>query len=405
MKICLISRVLPEHGRGGMQDHVSDLARGLAQKGHEVHVISTRHPKGKLVSIKQGVRLYFLPRTTAATYNNAWKRESFAFLKELHQTIHFDVIHSQGHAALWLPELRQKHNFALPVVITLHGTYWDEMQTGFNIFRHPQNFSSLFWGSAQAIWGFYNHAMIRSAVRKFDGVIATSYEQKDIIQNYYQVSENQIFLVLNGIDTNLFSPKQVDIDRLDEYYPDKQNFILLSVARLGEEKGVQFAIEAMSQIIQVIPQARLVIIGNGRYKTSLEKLAIRQRVNAYVRFTGLIDLLQLPRFYQSSHIFLNPTLRQDGYDLTVLQAMACQKPVIISDISSYRTVVQDRWDGFLIGMGDAAALAKRIIELYNHPQLRADLGNNARKKVVRLFSLEKMIESTIKAYDALLERN
>ena len=95
MRICIVAFVVPQHAIGGMQDHTRDLARGLVRAGHEVEVITSRHPEGQSEECKDGVRYLFV---NAPRHQNdpMWLRESYAEFIRLHTERPFDVLHSES---------------------------------------------------------------------------------------------------------------------------------------------------------------------------------------------------------------------------------------------------------------------------------------------------------------------
>jgi glycosyltransferase involved in cell wall biosynthesis len=119
-----------------------------------------------------------------------------------------------------------------------------------------------------------------------------------------------------------------------------------------------------------------------------------------VRFAGAVPLEELPRWYAIADLFLNPTVRINGYDLTILQAMACARPVVVSNIGSVPTAVRDGVDGVLVPPGDPAALAAAVIALHRDPARAAALGAAARRAVEERFSLERMVDGTLAVYHA-----
>ena len=124
-------------------------------------------------------------------------------------------------------------------------------------------------------------------------------------------------------------------------------------------------------------------------------------LNGSVVFHGSVDYAALPSFYQSCDVFLNPTLRANGYDLTVLQAMACGRPIVASNVGSLPELVTEL-TGILIPPGDESALAQAVIGILQNPQMAQELGVAARQRVEADFSLDAMVEATLNIYRDLL---
>ena len=120
MRICIVAHVVPQHCIGGMQDHTRDLAQGLVRAGHEVEVITSRHPEGKREETLKGVRYVFVD---APMHQNhaVWLRESYAEFVRLHAERPFDVVQSESTSAVEC--LRRGAHRQVPVVVTFHGNF------------------------------------------------------------------------------------------------------------------------------------------------------------------------------------------------------------------------------------------------------------------------------------------
>jgi glycosyltransferase involved in cell wall biosynthesis len=176
---------------------------------------------------------------------------------------------------------------------------------------------------------------------------------------------------------------------------------LLAIARLLEQKGVQVIIRALPQIRAAVPGATLDIVGDGEYLPQLTQLVTELGLEECVTFHGAANFKDLPEFYQSCDLFLNPTLRANGYDLTVLQAMACGRPVVVSRVGSIPELVSED-AGILIPPGDERALAQSVIELLKDGERARQMGSAARRRIELEFSLDAMLAKTLDVYRKLL---
>ncbi len=96
----------------------------------------------------------------------------------------------------------------------------------------------------------------------------------------------------------------------------------------------------------------------------------------------MLPFESLPDYFNSCDIFVNPTIRQNGYDLTILEAMACEKPVVVSNIGSVPTVIEEGLDGPLVPTGDIKKLAEAVVKVLKDRELAQRLSIAARRKVV-----------------------
>jgi len=408
MRVAMLSPVTPAHGRGGVQDIVWSLARGLAARGCDVDLVTSAHPQGLDAEVRDGVRLCYLdvPARDLALHglHGRWMRASRAAVLAAHARAPLGAIHSQSYCGLHLVGALP----GVPVVATLHGTHVDELRTRARVMRENLPAHPLAALRTAAQWGLMAARFLREGPRlvRCEGVIATSREQRALLAERYHVAPARLHDVWNGIDTAAFAPRPADPAlraRLAGSADDPgaaRTPLVLAVARLYQEKGIQHALRAWPRVLSVVPSATLVVVGDGPYRNTLKALASSLGLAGRVRFAGPVELEDLPAIYGSADVFVNPTVRINGYDLTILQAMACKKPVVVSNIGSVPTAVTDDVDGLLAPPGDAEALAARIIKLLFSPGLADLLGSAARRTVCERFSLESMVTGTLAAYQA-----
>ena len=400
----MLSPVAPAHGRGGVQDIVWSLARGLAQRGCEVKLVTTGRRDGVEFERRDGVDLCFLRGVRPMQAVGPWERSSRAQVSDLHRERPFEVIHSQSFCGLHLSGALP----GVPVVASPHGTHWDELRTRARLVRESLPGAPLAAAKAALLWGL----MLRRydaegpRLRRADAVIATSREQREVLRRRYGIPEAKLHDVWNGIDTRCFAPRPPDPAVREMLGARSGTPLVLAVARLYQEKGIQHALRAWPRVASAVPGATLAVVGDGPYRRALESLAASLGLGGPgsagrpVRFVGALALEELPGCYAAADAFVNPTVRINGYDLTILQAMACGKPVVVSNIGSVPTLVTDGADGVLVPPGDAAGLAARLIEVLRSPERCAALGAAARRTVCERFSLERMVEGTLAVYRA-----
>jgi glycosyltransferase involved in cell wall biosynthesis len=168
---------------------------------------------------------------------------------------------------------------------------------------------------------------------------------------------------------------------------------------------VQNAITAMPRVLEQ-RRAVLIIVGDGDYRLALEKLARDLGVAVRVRFVGAVPLAECVEYFNLCDVFVDPTLRTDGYDLTIAEAMACAKPVIVSDVGANSTLIDRATmrDGILIPRGDNNALVREILRVLSDSALAQEMGERARAKIAARFSIEAMVNGMEQVYQELLHR-
>ena len=401
-RVAMLSPVTPAHGRGGVQDIVWTLARGLVERGAEVRLITSAHPDGLPAETRDGVSLRYLdvPGRDLALHglHGRWMRASRIEVAALHGESPLDVIHSQSYCGLHLVGALP----GVPVVATLHGTHLDELRTRAGLLRENLPGRPLAALRVAAQWALMARRFLAEGPRlaRCEGVIATSREQHELLLARYHVPAGRLHDVWNGVDARRFTARGADPARRERLGAAPGAPLALAVARLYQEKGIQHALRAWPRVLAAHPRATLAVVGDGPYRPALEALAAALGLGERVRFAGAVALEELPDLYAAADLFVNPTVRINGYDLTILQAMACARPVVVSNIGSVPTAVTDGVDGLLAPPGDPGALAARMLAVLGDRERAAALGAAARTTVVGRFSVEAMVEGTLGAYRA-----
>jgi glycosyltransferase involved in cell wall biosynthesis len=177
---------------------------------------------------------------------------------------------------------------------------------------------------------------------------------------------------------------------------------LLAVGRLSYYKGFDVLLRALVHV----PQAQLLLIGEGECATSLRDLARKLGVDQRVRFGGHVDDAALAAAYAQADIFCLPSLdRAEAFGLVLLEAMRAGLPTIASDVpgSGIGFVVRNRETGLLVQRGDPAALASAIAELAANADLRRRYGQAGRQRWCDEFTLERNAEQVQAIYAELLQ--
>jgi glycosyltransferase involved in cell wall biosynthesis len=416
MNICMFSRIMPAHAPGGMQDHVQTLSAALVRRGHRVAVMTSARADDKEFEIVEGVEIHFLRGTTVGRYSKAFWSASARHCEELHAQKPFDVLHSQSIGALGALRKNLPRQYRLPLVTSLHGTHFDVLTTSWHTDFALTNPLGVVRFSAVTAQMLFNYAR-RDLwfIRASSVVIATSDADVVKYKKYYRLSDAQIRKVYNGIDADLFAPSPISnpstslgtsLQSLRTLLQiDADDKIILALARLQKDKGVQNAIAVMPRVLAQT-RAVLIIVGDGDYRAALEQLARDLGVADRVRFVGGQPLAECARYFNLCDVFVDPTLRTDGYDLTIAEAMACAKPVIVSDVGANSTLIDAATmrDGILIRRGDQDDLTRELLRVLNDAALARSMGMLAREKIVARFSIPAMVEGMECVYAEMVER-
>lgn len=217
-------------------------------------------------------------------------------------------------------------------------------------------------------------------------IVTTSDEISAEIQKSIKLPEYRVISVPTGVDQRMFAPGSTDAQRdaRSKLGLSSSEFVIAMVATLRSWKGHRFMIEAL----RGFPEIKLVIAGDGPQRQNLGDLADRYGLAKQIIFTGY---LADPRpVLQAADCFIQPSTGNEGVSQSLLQAMAMELPVIVSDIGGLNQAVKNEFSGLLVAPGSVKQLVSAINLIKNDSVLRTRLGQNARKIVLSSHSLEQM---------------
>ncbi len=195
------------------------------------------------------------------------------------------------------------------------------------------------------------------------------------------------------INTKRFCPDADERRRIRAALHAEDRFVILVVAQLIRSKGVDIAIKALS----ILPESAVLwIIGEGEESENLHNLVADRGLVSRIRFLGLQKNVQ--PFMQAADCLACPSIWAEAAGLVNLEAMACGIPVVASRTGGIPEFVTDGSTGYLVPPGDELTLAERLGFLISNPDLRIQLGNQARTKVVDQFSTESVLEEHLRFY-------
>jgi len=239
---------------------------------------------------------------------------------------------------------------------------------------------------------------LRKFLKKVNKIIVyTPYHIKnsDILKDF----KNKCEIIPYGIDIEHFNfTNEVgeEVKKIRGKYGSK---VILFVGRLVYYKGLEYLIRAMEEV-----DAKLLIIGNGNLKGCLLKLATELNIEDKVFFIGRVTDNELLAYYYACDIFVLPSIaKTEAFGLVQLEAMACGKPVVNTDLPTGVPYVSlDKITGVTVPPKDSKALAEAINILLNDESLRKKYGENGRKRVEKEFSKKIMIKRVLDLYQELV---
>jgi glycosyltransferase involved in cell wall biosynthesis len=211
----------------------------------------------------------------------------------------------------------------------------------------------------------------------------------------------RVLTLHDAIDATVFSPGKVYLgDRVQEEFGYTSDHLLVcAVGRLSPEKGHSFLIAAFQQVVAAVPEARLVLAGEGPLHSRLQAQVAGCGLSDHVVFAGYRD--DVEAIIAASDLLVMPSLRE-GFGDPIIEAMALCRPVIASRVGGIVEIVRDGETGLLVLPGDPDALAQAVISLLRDPQARERMGLQGRQVALREFSVERLADGLARLYNELV---
>ena len=383
MRVCFISFEYPPNVLGGAGTYAEAIVEGLRRRGVEVYVVT------------RGDRNTYDKKTFGVPTSNVpyWRRLFFmkpalSLLRELNKQLKFDLVHfNEPHIIL--------EKLELPTVCTVHSTQVNEIKLKLANLKAVRTATDIRDLILKSPVGSICDVLVAHAT---DKIICPSPHLARLIKSYCFFDDAKICVIPNGIDLEAYDRvKGCDAAVLSKYDLERNNYILY-VGRLSSFKGVQYLIAAFRAIKKEYTDLKLAIVGIGDFENYLRNLA--HGIEDVV-FTGYVDSLKAKKtLYKNSLVVVVPSI-YEALPMVVLEAMACSKPVIASNVGSIPLLIKHGKNGFLAKPGDSKDLEMFIRMLHYDENLRKSLGSFGRELVEKEFTIDKMVDRTLEVYKAL----
>jgi glycogen synthase len=389
-RVLLLSWEYPPVIEGGLARHVRKLAEALVRAGASVDVLTRGRSAdcGDAAEEVAGVRIHRVPEP-------GWPRDLDRFVawvekmnedmlaagESLGEETRYDLVH--GHD--WLvanATATLADRLEVPYVTTIHAT-----EHG----RHQ--------GWVQDQPQAHIHAVESWMARRADTVIVCSYYMRGHVADIFNISEERITVIPNGIDpSELQAVDDLAALRAEFARPDEK--LVLLVGRLVYEKGFQLALDALPGVIERVPGVRFLVAGSGTHEQELKAQALELGLAERGIFLGWIGDDVLHSLYRIADLCVVPSI-YEPFGLVALEAMASGCPCIVADTGGLREVVPlGERVGLRFNGGDPAHLGVMIERLLVDEHLRERLVAEASEHVLR-FDWDDIALRTQATYDAI----
>lgn len=231
-----------------------------------------------------------------------------------------------------------------------------------------------------------------------DVLVCTSESDKNLVLKYKTISPEKIKIIKNGIEIKKNQKDPREIEKIKKEMQLENNFVISSIARLRPPKDFSTILRALKLIICQIPNSRLLIVGDGPLRKSLEKETEKLRLSPYVKFLSFRK--DIATLINLSDLVILST-KWEGLPLVPLEVGIAKKPIIASNVDGMREVVLDKKTGYLFIPGFEKDLADKILKLYFSKDLREKMGEEAYYFVLENFNNERMLKEYQNLYQSL----
>jgi phosphatidyl-myo-inositol alpha-mannosyltransferase len=329
---------------GGVCEHVHFFAREARRMGHDVDIITSHMPgadkRANVIRLGRSVPVYFNGSQARITVGRTLRRE----MRQVLRDGRYDIVHVHSPLSPVLPMLAIEEA-DVPVIGTFH-TYFDRS---------------------------INYRLLRRFFQKrldmLSAAIAVSQSTIVALERYFDADWK---IIPNGIDTTLFQPNVPKPSVIRSDVP-----AILFLGRFDPRNGLSTLIDAFRRVKARSRRAQLVVVGDGPLRNHYYKAA---GGDPDISFVGAV-LEGRPAYYAHSAMYACPTTKA-SFGITLLESMACQTPIVCSDILGFRDVVMHGREALMVPREDRDALANALVRLLDDEGLRTRLGQTGRKRAL-----------------------
>ena len=353
---------------GGVESYVRNLSGELVRMGHDVGVICADGPGEN--EVDRRVRIKILKSRGMIANTSITPYLPIALWRE-----DFDILHTHlptPWSADWsglVSQLKKK-----PFVLTYHNDIVGE-------------------GSGKQIAWVYNKTALKLLLSCASSIIVT---RNRYVSPYLIKYARKISFIPVGIDAEAFRPEMV---------PFKGDIFFLSVLdEYHRYKGLEVLFSALKILKKQMPDVRLVVGGRGSMLDYYMQLANSLGIKDNVLFAGFIPARQLSRYYNSCRLFALPSTdpHREGFGIVPLEAMACKRPVVVTDIMGMARDIKECGAGMVVRCNDIEGLASSMLTILKDEELAERMGAEGRKLALEKYSWRRAAEQIERVYRELL---
>lgn len=215
--------------------------------------------------------------------------------------------------------------------------------------------------------------IIKYAIKKAHMITCDCETVKNKIIEMTGFEENKIVTFPWGIELDKFYPDPRKSVRVREKLGWGDNKILVMNRSFESVYGIQYFVEALPEILNGEPSTRVILIGSGTLEKLMWSLITEMKLDKFVKFIGQIPIGEMPDYLNAADVYVSTSL-SDGTSLSLIEAMACGLPVVVTEIPANKEWVVDGYNGFLVPPKSPSEVSKRVLTLLRNSNLSEEMG-------------------------------
>jgi glycosyltransferase involved in cell wall biosynthesis len=329
-------------------------------------------PNGTMVEIFRGLGAH----TTAFMSNGEAKKSTLRTLRGYLQEHDIRIIHSHTPHATIMGAMAARGRQKTQHLATRHSLH----------------------RACERRWGLVYMLLDRLSLYLPDQIVAVSNSMHDQIIAQLFIRAKSVIVIQNAIDCKKYNVLDQRAASRRELGFTSDAIVLGYTGRIESGKRLNVLLRAFVPILQHWPNARLLVIGEGTQRRMLSDFAARLDIAYAVKWTGFRS--DIAHLLAAMDIYVQPSINE-GLSLSILEAMAAQKPVVAVDIPGVREVIQDGLTGLLVPRSSPSSLQAALTDLLCQPDKQALIGQNAQSYVCAKFALKSMTNAYEHVYHSL----
>lgn len=395
-RVCVLSEsYLPQ--RGGTPTQIRAMVAGLRERGFASFVVTRRssldNPAEDLID---GVKVYRIGPVGLGP-SKKWGMLTSSFRALIRLRKEYDIIYVPGFRVIGVSAvvaaklLKKKTVFRAVSRGEMSGAFFKSGLTG---------------RSCAFKFMFAAFSLLRSAVlRRADRYVSISSPMRRELREC-GVASRRIVDIPNGIDPQLYRPPEdrAKLALRRKIGVPEDAFVGVYTGRLVRYKGLATLMNAFGDFSRAVPEARLLVVGEGgndmhNCNDELRDLVAATRIEDKVKFVGAVE--NVLEHLQLADCFLFPT-EDEAFGISLIEAMSCGLPVVSTDVGGIADYLEDGDNGLIVEIGDSQGLARAMELLHSNPRLREKLGSSGRATAAERFAQERIDSDYAELFESLL---